>query len=97
MFTAPPWGIKKAEVEMGATIYRRIRAECRGEGRGLTPASSPTPALRGGGHLHPLRGVEEGTDGLRGGPRQLARTFGPMNPIADRGQRAQWVAQKTPH
>ena len=29
MFTAPPWGIEEAEVEMGATIYRRIRAECR--------------------------------------------------------------------
>ena len=84
MFTAPPWGIKEAEVEMGATIYRRIRAECRGgEGRGLTPASPPTaPALWGGGHLHPPRGVGEGTDGLRGGPRQLARTFGPINPIA---------------
>ena len=96
MFTAPPWGIKEAEVEMGATIYRRTRAERWGESHKLAPTPLPTPALRGGGHLHPLRGVEEGMDGLRGGPRQLARTSGPVNLIADRGQRAQWVAQRTP-
>lgn len=97
MFTAPSWGIKKADIEMGATIYRRKRAERWGESHKLAPTPLPTPAPRGGGHLHPLRGVGEGTDGLRVGPRQLARTSGPVNLIADRGQRAQWVAQMTPH
>ena len=65
---------KEADIEMGATIYRRTRAERWGESHKLAPTPLPTPALRGGGHLHPLRGVGEGTDGLRVGPRQLART-----------------------
>ena len=70
MFTAPSWGIKEADIEMGATIYRRTRAERWGESHKLAPTPLPTPAPRGGGRLHPLRGVGEGTDGLRVGPRR---------------------------
>ena len=72
---------------MGATIYRQIRAERRRETEHRrTPTTPPPPTPRGGGHPHPLRGVGEGTDGLRGGPWQPARTFGPMNHMADQGQ-----------
>ena len=92
MFTAPSWGIKEADIEMGATIYRRTRAARRGKSHKLAPTPLPNPTLRGGGHPHPPRGVGEGTDGLREGPRQLVRTSGPVNLIADRGQWAQWVA-----
>jgi hypothetical protein len=56
MFTAPSWGIKEADIEMGATIYRRVRAERRGESHKLAPTPLPTPAPRGGGHLHPPEG-----------------------------------------
>ena len=97
MFTAPSWGIKEADIEMGATIYRRKRAERWGKSHKLAPTPLPNPPLRGGGHPHPPRGVGEGTDGLREGPRQLVRTSGPVNLIADRGQWAQWVAQRTTH
>ena len=31
MFTAPSWGIKEADIETGATIYRWTWAERRGE------------------------------------------------------------------
>jgi hypothetical protein len=96
LFTAPSWGIKEPmEVEMGATLYRthtRKRAErSSGEaGQELRPhAPAHPPALRGGEreHPHPPRGVEAGTDGLREGPWQLARTSGPVNLIADLGQK----------
>ena len=45
MFTAPSWGIKEADIEMGATIYRRTRAERWGESHKLAPTPLPTPAL----------------------------------------------------
>ena len=81
------------EVEMGATLNRthRKRAERSGEaGQEPRPhAPAQPPALRGGEreHPHPPRGVEAGTDGLREGPWQLARTSGPVNLIADLGQK----------
>ena len=91
LFTAPSWGIKEPmEVEMGATLYRthRSRAERRGEaGQPRPRAPAQPPAPRGGEHPHPPRGVGAGTDGPREGPGQLARTSGPVNPIADPGQK----------
>ena len=97
MFTAPSVvGHQEADIEMGATIYRRKRAERWGESHNGT-YSPPNPALRGGGHLHPLRGVGKVYGWTAGRTRQLARTSGPVNLIADRGQRAQWVAQMTTH
>ena len=91
LFTAPSWGIKEPmEVEMGATLYRthRSRAERRGEaGQPRPRAPAQPPAPRGGEHPHPLRGVGAGTDGPWEGPGQLARTSGPVNPIADPGQK----------
>ena len=91
LFTAPSWGIKEPmEVEMGATLYRthRRRAERSGEaGQPRPRTSAQPPAPRGGEHPHSLRGVGAGTDGPREGPGQLARTSGPVNPIADPGQK----------
>ena len=50
MFTAPSWGIKEADIEMGATIYRRTRAERWGESHtqaGTYSSPNPRPTGRG--------------------------------------------------
>ena len=46
MFTAPSWGIKEADIEMGATIYRRTRAERWGESHKLAPSCTPPSLAR---------------------------------------------------
>ena len=78
---------------MGATIYRQIMAKRRRETDGIGGPTTndrapppPAPHAGWGTHPHPLRGIGEGTDGLAGEPWQPARTFGPMNHMADQGQ-----------